>query len=365
MLTSMRAMIVTTNKQRDAWDEIASSSAHARLHQCQWWADPLERHGVHSEVVAVEEGGDIIGGALLRSVRLPLVHGAVTESLGGPLFPRTGPGYIETFLSQVVELARDWNSIAVSFADCSEPQVREDLESAARGAGLRTVRSPGTAEAVLRLTDADPDQIWTGYDQNVRRNIRKARKGGVHVREVTDPHELQTAHRAWMASAGRKNFSSIRPWPTLEPVVRTSLDRDVARVLASFSRDEMLGAIFVTFMGGVARYVYGGFFDGVDRLRPNHILHDEAIRIALEREMNSYSFGSVFDPDDPGRHGVDRFKLSFGATVELGVPTIVWERRPQMLHAFDRFKRLRVGVRVQEAALRRLRHRSNASSASS
>lgn len=297
----------------------------------------------------------MIGGALIRSVRLPVVRSALSESLGGPLFLHRGQGDIEAFLAQLVAIAQEWNSIAVSFSDCADEQVRADLVSLARAAGLRTELKPGTTEAILRLTDMDPEQVRAGFDQNVRRNIRKAKAGGVQIRSVTESADLELAHHAWMASAGRKGFSSIRPWSTLEPVVRTSLRRDVAQVLASFHGDRMLGAIYVTYMGGIARYVYGGFFDDVDQFRPNHLLHDEAIQNSLARGMAAYSFGTVFDPREPGRHGVDRFKLSFGSALEPGVPTIVWERRPNLLRAFERFKRLSLGAKAQQLALKRLR----------
>jgi lipid II:glycine glycyltransferase (peptidoglycan interpeptide bridge formation enzyme) len=130
-------------------------------------------------------------------------------------------------------------------------------------------------------------------------------------------------------------------------------------VFASFAREELLAAIYVTYVGSAAAYIYGGFADGAERHRPNHVLHLEAIAAALERGCDGYNLGSL------SIEGVDQFKLGFGAVPVTRTDTVVWVRRAALYGVMQRLRRQRVGPALEAFMRRRLAGRDAVSRAGS
>lgn len=339
--------LIRTPEERAQWDRFAEGIHVGHLHQCFWWTEPLRARMVHTGVVVLRDQGEIVGGALFRSLYIPYANVSLTECLDGPIFSRWRTEWAMPFLEGVTQIADKFNSAAVFVKCCPDPQVHKDLLSCAAIMRLKTTIVPGETRAVVDLTNGDFEDVSARFDQNLKRNIKKAQKSGVTVRQVIDPEGLRQGYLAWIATSGRKGFSDVRPWPLLEPIIRDTTEKGLGCVLASYKDDRMLGAIFLTCCGGVAEYQYGGFFDGTEEFRPNHILHNEALRIAIERKMRSYNLGTLLRPDSPGEHGVDRFKLGFRPHVTQMATTIVWERRPLLYNSYRWLKRQKAGRRLE------------------
>jgi lipid II:glycine glycyltransferase (peptidoglycan interpeptide bridge formation enzyme) len=212
---------------------------------------------------------------------------------------------------------------------------------------------PGRADAVLPLQGRTMDQIWKGFNHGTKRRIKKAWARELTVRRLTRPEDLNCAYEAWMATAQRKSFSDVRPWESLEPVVRHCLEHRLGSVLATFLGDTLLAAIFVTQIGDTATYVYGGYTDYAQEYSATHVLQHEAIRESLERGLARYNFGYLLTEEQPLARGVDQFKLGFGAVPQRHLDTIVWERKPLLYASVERLRRGWLG-RSLEVGLRRM-----------
>lgn len=349
------ARLLETDDDIKAWHEISEGAAAGRMHQCYWWAEPLRKTGVRSRGIGLWRGPRLVGGALFRSIPVPYVGAHLTQCLAGPLHLDWDPEWADHFVAKVDELARADNSIEVAIHGCSNRELHRDIAFAFLRRGLNVEVKTGAAEAVVRLDETALDGVWKGMNECTRRNIRKARKNSVEVRTLTTGLELRLAHDAWLATAQRKGFSDVRPWELLEPVLRHCVDRRMGKVYGSFHGDRLLASIFVTFIGGQASYVYGGYVDGAECHAPNHLLHHEAIKDCLEKGVKAYNLGQLtagFDPVHP--QGIDRFKLAFGAKVERRPDSIIWKRMPLIAAGLDWLRDRKVGKRLAEELKRRL-----------
>lgn len=347
-----RIVQVQSPEERAQWDAFVERAPDGGMTQCFWWADPLRRYGVGARAIGVWRDDAPVGGALLRSIPVPAIRGAVTECLDGPVFTDWRPEWAAQLVAGVVDLAAETASVTVTLKDCRRADVVEGLAVALEAAGRRLSRRPGAREAIVPLEGRDLDDVVRGFHKGTRRAIRTGQRGPARVRRLTTTAELQGAHRAWLATATRKDFSSVRPWSTLEPVLRRSLDADLGAVFGSFVDDRLVAAVYVTFVGSVGTYIYGGYVDGAERHRPNHVLHLEAIRECLNRGCHAYSLGALGRSASAGHDGLEQFKLGFGAQPVTRPDTLVWRRRPVVHGLMRRLRGGRAG-RVLEGAVRR------------
>jgi hypothetical protein len=349
------ARLIESDDDKKAWHEISESAVAGQMHQCYWWAEPLKKTGVRPRGIGFWKGSRLVGGALFRSIPVPYVGAHLTQCLAGPLHLDWDPEWADHFVAKVDEMARADNSIEVAIHGCVNRELHRDIAFAFMRRGLPVGIKTGPAEAVVPLKGATLDGVWKGMSDSTRRNIRKGQKHAVEVRELTTGLELRLAHDAWLATASRKGFSDVRPWDLLEPVLRECIDRRLGKVYASFLGDRMLAAIFVTFIGGQASYVYGGFVDGAEAHAPNHLLHAHAIKECLEKGLRAYNLGQLTRTFDPARPvGIDQFKLGFGARIERRPDSIIWKRMPVVAAGLDWLRDQKAGKRIAEELKRRL-----------
>lgn len=354
-MTPASARLIETDDDKKAWHEISEGAVAGQMHQCYWWAEPLRKTGVRSRAIGLWRGSRLVGGALFRSIPVPYMGAHVTQCLAGPLHLDWDPEWADHFVSQLEELARVDNSIEVAIHGTANRELHRDIAFAFLRRGMTIAVEAGAVEAVLPLAATTLDGVWKGMNESTRRNIRKAQKNGLEVRELTTGLELRLAHDAWLATAQRKGFSEVRPWELLEPVLRHCVDRRMGKVYGSFFGDRLLAAIFVTFIGGQAAYVYGGYVDGAETYAPNHVLHHEAIKHCLEKGLKAYNLGQFAPGFDPARpQGIDQFKLGFGARIERRPDSLIWRRMPRVAAALDWLRRQPAGRKIAEELKRRL-----------
>lgn len=345
---------VDSEQDQALWHKIGEDPGAGSMHQCFWWAQPLRAVGVETDGLGFWKDDRLLGGALFRSIPVPVVGGHVTQCLSGPLNANWRPRWADGFVSELERLAERRGSLEVALSGCRSADFHRDVLAELRRRGARVSLRPGVVDASLPLERAALPDALKAMNEGTRRNIKKAQKSGVELRLLTRAEELKDAHGAWLATASRKGFSDVRPWEYLEPVVRRCVDHGHGAVLGSFKDGRLLAAIFVTFLGGEGSYVYGGYRDGGESLSPNHILHLEAIKLCLDRGLRAYNFGALSADYEARPTGTDRYKLGFGARPVPQLDTIVWRRRPWLCAGSEWLKRQSFGRAVIGALKRRL-----------
>ena len=356
---ALRVGPIKTRAEREAWNELAARSPAGHRHQCLWWMEPLQAYGFRVHAIGCWTGERLVGGALFRSYAVPLLRATVSECLDGPIFSEWESAWAGRFVAAVVEMAQQSASIAVVIRDCPETAVHRDVVASLRESGRTVALTPGPADAVLPLEGQTLDQIRRGFNHGTRGRIRKGLAGPLSVRHLTTPEDLVQAYDAWIATAARKSFTDVRPWPGLEPVLRHCIDNRLGSVIGSFLDEKLLAAAFIVHIGKTAAYVYGGYVDGAEKYSPTHVLQFEAIRDSLEKGLAAYNFGNLISEGQPAARGVDEFKLGFGAVPKRHLDTIVWKRRPLLHAAIERLRRVHLGRQLEGMLKRKLIERGN------
>jgi hypothetical protein len=319
--------------------------------------EPLTRYGFRVTVLGCWRGDRLVGGALFRSYTVPLSRVTITECLDGPISLEWENSWGDALVAGMADLAREMDSTVLVVQDCPSPEMQQSVVAALRQRSHRATLRPAMADAVLPLQGRSLEQLWRGFNHGTRQRIKKAGSNGLEIRPLAESTELMQACTAWTATADRKRFSHVRPWPSLEPVIRHCIDGGLGSVLGSFRDGKLLAAAFITYIGDTASYVYGGYADGARQHSPTHVLQYEAIRESVNRGLAGYNFGSLLGPSQLEARGVDEFKLGFGAIPRPHLDTVVWERKPLLYASMEWLRRGWLGrsleVQLRKALIRR------------
>ena len=144
-------------------------------------------------------------------------------------------------------------------------------------------RVPKHPTWILELP-ADPDELrasWKKTSNNLFRNLRKADKAGVSVREGRDESDLRAFYALYLRTMRRRR-SLPRPYRQLSEDRRLLQPDGTFRLfVAEHEGDIVAGGVFHAF-GDTVDLLYNGSDDSRLDVRPNHALYWHAIRWAVE-----------------------------------------------------------------------------------
>lgn len=184
--------------------------------------------------------------------------------------------------------------------------------------------------------------LFAGFNQLWRRNVRKAEKAGVHV-SAGGRAGLADFHPVYRATAIRDGFVPRpltyfeRMWDALNgpgSPARMSL------YLARWEGQTLAATTMIT-VGDRAWYSYGASANEHREVKPSNAIQWRMIRDALRAGMAVYDLRGITDTLDPAdRHfGLTQFKLGTGGDAVEYVGEWDFALRPATARAFDAYVR--------------------------
>ena len=212
---------------------------------------------------------------------------------------------------------RRW--IALPFTDACPPLGDAERLGVAldRGRGRRVVdvRAPlpgavGHAAAVRHVLALSGDVSAGFHKSQVVRNIRRAEREGVVVREATTEEELAGVYYALHVRTRRRLGAPVQRRRFFSLLWRHVLEPGGGYALLAYHEDRpVAGAVFLT-AGGTAVYKFGASDERHWGVRPNHLLFRDAIARSRAEGRTAFDFGRTDFADT----GLREFKRGWGAT---------------------------------------------------
>ncbi|WP_430542130.1 lipid II:glycine glycyltransferase FemX [Streptomyces roseofulvus] len=168
------------------------------------------------------------------------------------------------------------------------------------------------------LTGRTPDDLWSGLNQEWRRNVRKARKSGVEI-TVGSAADLPEFHRLLRITEERDGFRLGRSLAYYERQYAVLNAEHPGRMKLYLARHEgeILAAHTMITVGRRVWYQTGASADHRREVRPSNALQWRMLLDAHALGADVYDLRGVpstLDPDDRG-HGLLRWKLGTGGQV--------------------------------------------------
>lgn len=193
----------------------------------------------------------------------------------------------------------------------------------------------------LPLAGRTEDDVFAGFNQLWRRNVRKAAKLGVTV-ERSDRDGLELFHPVYVETAARDGFVP-RGLPYFQRMWDAMSAEDPDRITLYLARyeGEVLAATTMVTVGDHAWYSYGASADSGREVRPSNAIQWQMIKDALEGGAAVYDMRGISDTLDEADplFGLIRFKLGTGGRALEYVGEWDYALRPTMAKAFDVYMR--------------------------
>ena len=166
----------------------------------------------------------------------------------------------------------------------------------------------------LPLQGKDEDQLLKGMNQLWRRNIKKAAKSGVEVRQG-NVDDLPDFHRIYRETAERDHFTP-RPLEYFQTMFRALLaeDPDRIRLYLAHHEGDLVAATTWVRVGQHAWYSYGASTAAKREVRGSNAVQWQMIKDALAAGATVYDLRGItdtVDSDDP-HLGLIQFKTGTG-----------------------------------------------------
>lgn len=174
-------------------------------------------------------------------------------------------------------------------------------EATASTSFLRHVLPLNSSETVL----------FSGFDDSVRRAIRKAEKGGLRLEFSRSPEAMQTFYRL-MCLTRRRHGVPPQPYRFFANIQRFVLARELGWIVLAMEGDEAVaGAVFFHF-NRHAIYKFGASDETKQQLRANNLVMWRAIQHYASAGCLDLDFGRT----SLGNDGLRKFKLGWGTREE-------------------------------------------------
>jgi lipid II:glycine glycyltransferase (peptidoglycan interpeptide bridge formation enzyme) len=268
--------------------------------------------------------------------------GAFAAKIGPPIWTRRwGAATLkESIAAGTATMLRD---IPADETDGRALAVADVLEAVgwtqkpATGAGFGDVQPRYVFQVPLAgRTEAD---LLTGFNQLWRRNIKKAAKAGVSVRQG-DAADLPTFHRVYVETAQRDLFTPRglayfqRMWSSLHA-------EDPARISLYLAEHEGTchAATIAVRVNRHVWYSYGASTTAGRDLRPSNAIQWQMIRDAHDTGADTYDMRGITDTLDPDDHlfGLLQFKVGTGGFAQEYVGEWDYAIRPALTRAFEAY----------------------------
>ena len=263
----------------------------------QDWLDPLLEHCKAVGAFQVKMGPALA----TRRWDCATVKAALAEA-GEPNAPAT-----------LGQITADWHSTA----------AREVIE-ALRSSGWEQPESSGAGFGDVQprfvycvsLQDRTLDDVFAGFNQLWRRNVRKAEKSGVVVR-LGSREDLADFHRVYVETAERDHFTPRgqvyfeRMWDALNSAYDGY--HEMTLHLAEYE-GHLAAATIMIRVGNRAWYSYGASTTADRDVRPSNALQWDMITRAHAAGCSVYDLRGISDTLEPANHllGLVRFKVGSG-----------------------------------------------------
>ena len=193
----------------------------------------------------------------------------------------------------------------------------------------------------IPLAERSVDDVFAGFNQLWRRNVRKAEKLGVTV-ERADREGLAEFQPIYVETAARDGFVP-RGLPYFQRMWDAMTAEDPDRIRLYLARHDgavLAGTTMVT-VGDHAWYSYGASADVGREVRPSNAIQWQMIKDAIDDGDSVYDLRGIsdtLDESDP-LFGLIRFKLGTGGQAVEYVGEWDYALRPALAKAFNVYLR--------------------------
>lgn len=316
-------------EQVKKYNEFVRNKRHASALQDLNWAHVKSSEWL-SEAVYLEKNGNITACMSLLIRRFG--NYSIIYAPRGPVCDIYDLSEVKELIKEVEPIAKKYNAFVLKF----DPEIKYDakLEAIYKSNGFKVENRDNKKHEliqpmynmILNLEGKTEEEIFKGYSEKTRYNIRVAEKKGVTVRYSRSEEDLKKFTELSYITAERDKIT-LRDYDYYKKMLDAFDENHLRIYLAEHEGEVLSGAIALNY-GGKLFYIYGASSNNKRNLMPNYLMQQEMIRWGIETGCSNYDFGGVFDLSKS--NGLFRFKEGFckteGVTKYIGEISFVYKK---------------------------------------
>lgn len=300
---------VSNNIAPEAWESL-HREMEGNIFQTFPWIRAMQKSGLAPVFFIARENSRVRGALALfiRNYRIPLLgrhkSGRIPSlvGMGKPLLDGEKNGVFKAIMKSVDEQAAVLKAASLNWpTDFTLFEEPDCLKSC----GFEVVPF-GT----YRLDLAKGiDALWKNLHKHKRRNIKKARKNDVCVRQSNNLNTYLALH-AQLAAKLKYPVQSVSD--RIRNIFDCLKNEGRCKLFIAYHNSEAVSGAFILLGNDTAYYLYGASAKD-DKSASSHLLHWTVVEWAHENGLKFYDFLGVVPEDraDAAIRGVNRFKREF------------------------------------------------------
>lgn len=316
-------------EQVKKYNEFVRNRRHTSALQDLNWAHVKSSEWL-SEAVYLEKNGNITACMSLLIRRFG--NYSIIYAPRGPVCDIYNLSEVKELIKELTPIAKKYNAFVLKF----DPEIKYDakLEAIYKSNGFKIENRENKKHEliqpmynmILNLEGKTEEEIFKGYSEKTRYNIRVAEKKGVTVRYSRDEEDLKKFAELSDITAKRDKIT-LRDYSYYKKMLE-SFDENYLRIYLAEHEGEVLSGAIALNYGGKLFYIYGASSNNKRNLMPNYLMQQEMIKWGIETGCSEYDFGGVFDLSKS--NGLFRFKEGFckqeGVTKFIGEISFVYKK---------------------------------------
>jgi len=305
------------------WDEFVSRYSDLIFYQ-SLWSDVLRRGlGGHPLYFYLKEGGEIVAGLpailfnfkILKILYASIPYGNLVGDRSS--FEEFGSLLDGEFRRRGIDQVRVTES---PFSVSYRPSSFKPLSATCH---------------LLDLGGASKEGIWGGYKKYVRRDIRRAQRGGIVIRRGTSREDVRVVYELYLTSMERNKAMAKYPFRWFEALYEVMARTNRGAFLIAEMNHVPAAAVVLIFSSTSTHYFHNGSRSEFLKHCPNELLIHYSLEEAIEKKHGSFDFmGS-----DSNDLSLIRFKEKWGSR-SLDILTYVKDYHPVKARLWEWGKRM-------------------------
>ena len=310
-------MRLLQEKDKIKYKEFLERNPRCNFQQSLEWGE-VKKSWKKEVILSEDENGNIQGSLCVWIRKIP-IFGNLMYSSRGPICDIHNENVLKDLTDGANELARKYNAFVLRI----EPDILKEDEKFREIIEKLNYKIKDDSKDFkdeiqprfvfrLNIKGKTEDEVFAGFHQKTRYNIRLANKKGVVIKEGTR-EDLKDFHKI-MVETGKRDDFIIRSLEYFEKMY-DCLAPNHMKLLMAYHEDKPIAGIIPIMYGNKTWYLYGASSNSYRNLMPNYLLQWTAIKQAIADKKEIYDFrgvSGVVDEKHP-QYGLYRFKKGFGA----------------------------------------------------
>ncbi len=292
-----RADVRVEDVAAEDWDRLVLGFDDAVQEQLQSFNE-VRRAPEQLRRLAVYANGELVGGAFLRLVKVPVFGCTITSTRWGPVWRRNGkavtPETLELVLRAVTDDVCRRKKEYLMIMPRPDPDLGDAPAAALERIGFQGMAPFSNPLRYFARVDLDPEALRANFSQKWRYNLKKAEAAGLQTELVEGEAGLNEVLGLYHEMLARKKFVDYSPIDTLAHRLASPLERLRPRMFVTRKDGVPLAMAVVDCCGDTAAFLYGATADDALPTRAGYALQ-WAVLCHLSRDpaMRWYALGGA------------------------------------------------------------------------